>query len=61
LNIAKVLPLTYIVDLFKRIWLNSDLSWVKSNLSLKIDFIVLIFILIVCFAISVFKFRWYYD
>lgn len=61
LNIAKALPLTYIVDLFKRIWLNSDLSWVKSNLSLKIDFIVLIVILIICFAISVFKFRWYYD
>jgi len=36
-------------------------QWVKSNLSLKIDFIVLIVILIICFAISVFKFRWYYD
>jgi len=61
LNISKTLPLTYIVDLFKRTWLNSDISWINSGLTLKKDFIILIIILIVSFAISIFKFKWYYD
>jgi len=61
LNIAKILPLTYIVDLFKRTWLNSDISWIKTNLTFQIDFIVLIIILIISFLISIYKFKWYYD
>ncbi len=60
-NIAKALPLTYVSDLFKRIWLNSDLSWVKSGLSLKLDFIVISVVLIVCIFVSISKFKWYYD
>ena len=60
-NIAKALPLTYVSDLFKRIWLNSDLNWVKSGLSLKVDFVVISIVLVVCILVSIFKFRWYYD
>jgi len=59
--IAKALPLTYVSDLFKRIWLNSDLIWVKSGLSLKVDFAVISVVLVVCILISILKFKWYYD
>jgi len=61
LNISKALPLTYIVDLLKRVWLNSDVSWIKSNLTFEKDIIVLVIILIVCFGLSIYKFKWYYD
>lgn len=60
-NVAKALPLTYVSDLFKRIWLNSDLIWVKSGLSLKIDFAVISVVLVVCIFVSILKFKWYYD
>lgn len=61
LNLSKIFPSTYIVDLFRRSWLNSDISWIKINLSLQKDFIVLILTFIICLIISVYKFRWYYD
>lgn len=60
-NVAKALPLTYVSDLFKRIWLNSDLSWVKSGLSLKLDFVVISAVLVACIFVSIRKFKWYYD
>lgn len=61
LALSKFIPLTYIVDLFKRTWLNSDISWIRLNLSLTLDFIVILIIMIICFSISIFTFKWYYD
>lgn len=61
LTMSKFLPLTYIVDLFKRTWLNSDISWIKLNLSSTLDFLVIIIMIIICFTISIFTFKWYYD
>ncbi|MBC7194285.1 MAG: ABC transporter permease [Caldisericia bacterium] len=60
-SIAKFLPLTYIVDLFKRSWLNTDIFWLKMNLSYTIDIIVLLVITFICFFISIKTFKWYYD
>lgn len=61
LSLSKFFPLTYVVDLFKRTWLNSDISWIKLNLSLKIDFFVIILIMLISFIISTLTFKWYYD
>ncbi|MCX8095166.1 MAG: ABC transporter permease [Caldisericia bacterium] len=61
LTLSKFFPLTYIVDLFKRTWLKSDISWVKLNLNLKIDLIVIILMMVICFIISILTFKWYYD
>jgi len=61
LTISKILPLTYIVDLFKRTWLKSDISWLKLNLSFKTDFLVIVITTIICLIISSKSFKWYYD
>ncbi len=61
LNISKALPLTYIVDLFKRTWLGSNLSWVELGLSIKVDLIVIGAIMAVSFLVSILSFRWNYD
>ncbi len=59
--VSKFLPLTYIVDLFKRSWLNTDIFWLKMNLSYTTDIIVLLIITFICFFISIKTFKWYYD
>ncbi|MGC8943002.1 MAG: ABC transporter permease [Caldisericia bacterium] len=60
-TVSKILPLTYIVDLFKRSWLNTDIFWLKMNLSYTIDILILLFITFICFFISIKTFKWYYD
>jgi ABC-2 type transport system permease protein len=61
LTISKFLPLTYIVDLFKRSWLNTDIYWLKINLSYKIDITLLLIVSFFCYLISIKTFKWYYD
>lgn len=52
LKISRFIPLTYVVDLLKGVWMGGNL------LNYKLELIILIVIFIISIIVSVFTFRW---